>query len=162
MFVSRWDVAVTDKVPDELRNQLGIAIAMRTYKAYRELLASPRWQRSSTPAPGRSGCCGPAPAPRIPQASDMLYVKALAAPYTVNTMPEETLLAFADHGEVGADLPADGGDCEAVLARVRARQASTSTRSRRSCRSEGAEAFVKSWNELIGRIDVKTELKTAS
>ena len=92
VFVSRWDSAVAGKVPAELHDKLGIAVAKRTYKAYRDLLDSDRWPSASpTPAPGRSGSCGRAPAPRIRKASDMLYVKALAAPHTVNTMPEETL-----------------------------------------------------------------------
>ena len=117
VFVSRWDVAVTEKAPEALRDQLGIAIAGQTYEAYRRLLDSPRWQRSSTPAPDPSVSSGPAPEPRTPKASDILYIKAPAAPFTVNTMPEATLKALADHGEIGESLPAHAGDCEEVLAK---------------------------------------------
>ena len=115
--MSRWDVAVKDKVPHELRNRLGIAIAKRTYKAYRELLASPRWQ---------AGSCRRRPqrllwastGTKDPEAPDTLYIEALAAPDTINTMPDKTLLAFADHGQVSGEMPADGGDAEAGDRRV--------------------------------------------
>ena len=93
VFVSRWDGAVKDTVPAALRNQLGIAVSQRTYKAYRSLLSSPRWQRIYNAGGGRSGCCGPAPAPRIRKISDVTYIRALAAPFTVNTIPEGTLKA---------------------------------------------------------------------
>ena len=112
LFVSRWDVAVSGKVPRELRNRLGIAMAQRTYKAYRELLGSPRCQRASNAGARPQRLLWASTGTKDPKASDVLYVKALAAPFTVNTMPEGTLKAFADHGEVGATLPADGGDCE--------------------------------------------------
>src|SRR5437763_2532262 len=115
VFISRWDAAVTGKVPESLRNQLGIAIAKRTYKAYRELLASPRWQRAFNFGARPQRLLWASTGAKDPNASDILYIKALAAPFTVNTMPEATLKALAEHGEIGAILPADGGDCEEVL-----------------------------------------------
>ncbi|HKD16393.1 MAG TPA: transaldolase, partial [Thermoanaerobaculia bacterium] len=116
VFISRWDVAVADKVPDKLKDRLGIAIAMRTYKAYRALLGSPRWQRAYNAGARPQRLLWASTGTKDPRASDVLYVKSLAAPFTVNTMPEKTLLALADHGDVGGTLPMDGGDCEKVLA----------------------------------------------
>jgi transaldolase len=116
VFISRWDSAVMGKVPDSLRDQLGIAIAKRTYKAYRQLLASPRWQHVFNAGARPQRLLWASTGTKDPKASDVLYIKALAAPFTVNTMPEGTLKALADHGELGTILPADGGDCEEVLA----------------------------------------------
>jgi len=116
VFISRWDAAVMDKVPHALRGQLGIAIAKRTYKAYRDLLDSPRWQRIYNAGARPQRLLWASTGTKDPEASDVLYVKALAAPFTVNTMPEQTLKALADHGKLGEILPADGGDCEEVLA----------------------------------------------
>src|SRR5438093_4720488 len=116
VFVSRWDSAVMGKVPDSLRDQLGIAIAMRTYKAYRGLLASPRWQRVFNAGARPQRLPWASAGTKDPKASAVPYTKALAAPFTVNTMPEGTLKALADHGELGTILPADGGDREEVLA----------------------------------------------
>ncbi len=116
LFVSRWDVAVSGKVPGELTNRLGIAVAQRTYKAYQELLASARFQRAANAGARAQRLLWASTGTKDPTASDTLYVKALAAPFTVNTMPESTLKAFGDHGEVGETLAPDGGDCEAVLA----------------------------------------------
>src|SRR5215468_3044009 len=114
-FISRWDVAVSGKVPGELTNRLGIAIAQRTYKAYRELLASARVQRAANAGARAQRLLWASTGTKDPKASDTLYVKTLAAPFTVNTMPEGTLKAFADHGEVGQSVAPDGGDCETVL-----------------------------------------------
>ena len=105
------------RCPTEMHNRLGIAVAKQTYKAYRDLLDSPRWQRLANAGARPQRLLWASTGTKDPEASDVLYVKALAAPFTVNTMPEETLLAFADHGELGELLPADGGDCEEVLAR---------------------------------------------
>src|SRR6202043_4243408 len=116
VFISRWDAAVMGKVPDALRGKLGIAIAERTYKAYRALLDSPRWQGLSNVGARPQRLLWASTGTKDPEASDVLYVKALAAPFTINTMPEQTLKALADHGELGDILPADGGDCEEVLA----------------------------------------------
>src|ERR1700720_1979240 len=115
IFISRWDSAVMDKVPDTLRDKLGITIAKRTFKAYRELLASPRWQRAFNFGARPQRLLWASTGTKDPQASDVLYIKSLAAPFTVNTMPEATLKALADHGDLGAILPPDGGDGEAVL-----------------------------------------------
>ncbi len=116
VFVSRWDAAVMDKVPESLRDRLGIAMAGRIYKAYRDILDSPRWQRVFSAGARPQRLLWASTGTKDPKASDVLYIRALAAPLTVNTMPEGTLKAFADHGEIGAMLPADGGDCEDVLA----------------------------------------------
>src|SRR5262249_53638606 len=114
VFISRWDSAVMGKVPDSLRDQLGIAIAKRTYKAYRTLLSSTRWQRAFNAGARPQRLLWASTGTKDPKASDILYIKSLAAPFTVNTMPEGTLKALADHGELGVILPADGGDSEEV------------------------------------------------
>jgi transaldolase len=155
VFVSRWDVAVVGKVPDALRNRLGIAIAKRTYQAYRSLLDSPRWQRAYNAGARPQRLLWASTGTKDPKASDVLYVKALAAPYTVNTMPEGTLKALADHGELGATLPADGGDSEQVLsgfAKAGIDVDSLATQ----LQDEGAESFDRSWNELMECIDSKS------
>src|SRR6476659_164591 len=115
VFVSRWDGAVAGKVPDALKNQLGIAIAKRTYKAARALLSSPRWQRVYNAGARPQRLLWASTGTKDPKASDVLYIKALAAPFTVNTMPEGTLKALADHGDLSAIMSADGGECETVL-----------------------------------------------
>ena len=111
LFISRWDVAVAGKVPVELGNTLGIAIARRSYKAYSDFIASARYKRALNAGARPQRLLLASTGTKDPKAPDILYVKALAAPLTVNTMPEGTLKAFADHGEVGAAMPADGGDC---------------------------------------------------
>jgi transaldolase len=148
MFVSRWDVAVTGKAPESLRDQLGIAIAKRTYKAYHAVLDSPRWQRVLNAGARPQRLLWASTGTKDPKASDVLYIKALAAPFTVNTMPEGTLKALADHGELGAILPADGGDCEDVLAQFSKVGIDVDALAVR-LQKEGAESFVKSWNELM-------------
>ena len=161
IFVSRWDVAVKDKVPDEFRNRLGIAIAMRTYKAYRDLLASPRWQKlaASGARPQRllwasTGTKDPG-SPGHP-----LYVEALAAPDTINTIPEKTLLAFADHGKVkDASCRFDGGNAEAVLAEF-TREGVDDEALAADLQREGTAAFAKSWSDLMYRIASKSEVLT--
>jgi transaldolase len=155
VFVSRWDVAVSGKVPGELANRLGIAVAQRTYKAYRELLASPRFQRAANEGARAQRLLWASTGTKDPKARDTLYVKALAAPFTVNTMPEATLRAFGDHGEVGDVLAPDGGDCERVLASfAKARVDIDALASR--LQDEGASSFVKSWNDLMTCIDSKS------
>ncbi len=148
VFISRWDAAVANKVPAALRNQLGIAIAKRTYKAARDLLGSPRWQRAYNAGARPQRPLWASTGTKDPQASDVLYVKALAAPLTVNTMPEGTLKALADHGELGAILPADGGDCEEVLAQF-AKAGVDVDALAAQLQDEGAKSFVKSWHELM-------------
>jgi transaldolase len=154
LFVSRWDVAVAGSVPADLRDQLGIAIAKRTYAAYRALLDSPRWQRAYNAGARPQRLLFASTGTKDPKASDVLYVKALAAPFTVNTMPEATLRAFAEHGEIGPLLPADGGDCEAVLARFKKAGVDVDALAAR-LQDEGAKSFVKSWNDLMAVIDSK-------
>jgi len=155
VFISRWDTAVTGKAPDSLRNQLGIAIAQRTYKAYRTLLDSPRWQRAFNFGARPQRLLWASTGTKDPKASDVLYIKALASPFTVNTMPEGTLKAFADHGELGAVLPADGGECEEVLTRF-AKAGIDVDALANQLQDEGAKSFVKSWNELLAVIDSKS------
>jgi len=157
LFISRWDKAVMEKVPQELRNCLGIAIAKRTYKAYQDLLASPRWQKLARAGAQPQRLLWASTGTKDPQASDILYIKALAAPDTINTMPEETLLAFADHGNVNDVLPVDGGDAEEILARfakVGVDNAALSAELQR----EGAQSFDKSWNELMDTIASKSNV----
>jgi transaldolase len=155
LFVSRWDVAVSDKVPSELTNRLGIAIAQRTYSAYRELLASARFQRAANAGARAQRLLWASTGTKDPKAPDTLYVKALAAPFTVNTMPEQTLKAFVDHGEVGDILVPDGGDCEKVLASFAKSGIDIDTLATR-LQQEGASSFVKSWNDLMACIDSKS------
>ena len=155
VFISRWDAAVAGKVPEPLRNQLGIAIAKRTYKAARALLSSPRWQRIYNAGARPQRLLWASTGTKDPQASDVLYVKALAAPFTVNTMPEGTLKALAEHGELGSILPADGGDCEEVLARF-AQAGIDVDALGAQLQEEGAKSFVKSWNELMTVITSKS------
>jgi transaldolase len=155
VFISRWDSAVMDKAPDSLRDQLGIAIAKRIYKAYRDLLDSPRWQRVSNAGARPQRLLWASTGTKDPKASDVLYIKALAAPFTVNTMPESTLKSFADHGEVSAILPADGGDCEEVLARF-AKAGIDVDGLATQLQDEGAASFVKSWDELMAVITSKS------
>jgi transaldolase len=148
VFISRWDVAVAGKVPPELKDRLGIAIGQRTYKAYCDLLASPRYRRVLNEGGRPQRLLLASTGTKDPKASDVLYVEALAAPLTVNTMPEGTLKAFADHGKVGAPTPADGGDCEVVLTRFR--QAGVDIDALAALlQDEGAASFVASWNELM-------------
>ena len=162
VFVSRWDVAVAGKVPEELSNRLGIAVAQRTYKAYRDLLTSPRWQRVYNAGARPQRLLWASTGTKDPKASDVLYVKALAAPFTVNTMPEATLKALADHGELSTIMAADGGDCENVLAQFAKAGVNIDTLAAQ-LQNEGAESFVKSWKELMGVIASKSDaLKKAA
>ena len=115
VFLSRWDGATIEKVPDRLRDKLGIAIGQQVYKAYRDILASDRWQRLTNFGARPQRLLFASTGTKDPKASDVLYIGALAAPNTVNTIPEKTLMAFADHGKLTGTLPPDGGDCEAVL-----------------------------------------------
>jgi transaldolase len=156
VFVSRWDAAVADKVPAALRNQLGLAIAKRTYKAARALLTSPRWQRIYNAGARPQRLLWASTGTKDPSASDILYVKGLAAPFTVNTMPEKTLKALAEHNELGSILPADGGDCEEVLAKF-AKAGIDIDALAAQLQDEGAKSFVKSWNELLAVIASKSE-----
>jgi transaldolase len=154
LFVSRWDVAVAGKAPPGLANRLGIAIAGRTYQAYRELLGSARFQRVANAGARAQRLLWASTGTKDPKASDVLYVEALAAPFTINTMPEATLEAFDDHGNVGAALAADGGDGEVVLAAFAEAGIDVGALALRLQR-EGEAAFVKSWNDLMDCISSK-------
>src|SRR6516164_10178755 len=155
LFVSRWDKATMDKVPDNLRDKLGVAIGQQTYKAYRDLLDSDRWQRLENLGARPQRLLFASTGTKDPKASDVLYIAALAAPNTVNTMPEETLKAFADHGEVAGVMPPDCGNCEQVLAQFTKAGIDIDALGEQ-LQSEGAAAFVKSWNELLGVIESKS------
>jgi transaldolase len=162
LFVSRWDVAVSGKVPGELSNRLGIAVAQRTYKAYRELLASARFQRAANAGARAQRLLWASTGTKDPKAPDLLYVKALAAPFTINTMPDRTLRAFDEHGELGEMLAPDGGDCETVLASFAKAGIDIDALAAR-LQDEGASSFVKSWNDLMACIDTKrTAIRKAS
>jgi transaldolase len=155
VFISRWDTPVMGKVPDSLRDQLGIAMAKRTYKAYRTLLSSPRWQRVYNLGARPQRLLWASTGTKDPKASDTLYIKALAAPFTVNTMPESTLKGFGDHGELGNPLPVDGGDCEEILAEF-AKAGIDVDALGAQLQLEGAESFVSSWNDLMDVIESKS------
>lgn len=157
VFVSRWDVAVSGKVSAGLNNRLGIAIANRTYKAYRELLSSARWQRAYNAGARPQRLLWASTGTKDPRAEDILYIKALAAPFTVNTMPEITLKALADHGELGSTMAADGGDCEKTLNEFGVAGIDVEKLAAR-LQEDGAKSFVKSWNELLAVISSKCEV----
>jgi len=155
MFISRWDAAVAGKVPERLNNQLGIAIAGRIYQAYLELLNTPRSQRAYNTGARPQRLLWASTGTKDPKAPDILYIKALASPFTVNTMPEATLKALADHGEIGPVMAADGGDCEKVLAEF-AKSGINVDSLAGQLQDEGATSFVKSWNELLAVIASKS------
>ena len=155
LFVSRWDVAVKDQVGPPYHNRLGIAIAMRTYKAYRELLASARWQKLAKAGAHPQRLLWASTGTKDPAAPDTLYIEAFAAPDTIDTMPEKTLLAFADHGNAGATMPVDGGSAEAVIEEFRQQGVNDDTLAARLQR-EGADAFSKSWRAMLQRISEKS------
>jgi transaldolase len=157
IFVSRWDVAVTGKVPPTLNNQLGIAVSKRIYKTYLGLLSSPRWMRAYNAGARPQRLLWASTGTKDPKASDVLYIKALAAPFTVNTTPESTLKAFAEHGTVGATMPTDGGDSKEVLARFAAAKINVQALSAQ-LQEDGAKSFVNSWNDLMGVIRSKSDL----
>ena len=154
VFISRWDAAVSGKVPRELNNKLGIAVAMRTYKAARNLLSSPRWHRIYNAGAFPQRLLWASTGTKDPAASDVLYIKSLAAPFTINTMPEATLQALASHTELGSILPIDGGDCETVLAKFNDAGIDISALAVQ-LQEEGARSFVKSWKELMSVIALK-------
>jgi transaldolase len=152
IFISRWDVAVQDSAPAGLRNQLGIAVAKRAYRAYRELLDSERWQGLANEGARPQRLLFASTGTKDPEASDTLYVEALAAPFTINTMPENTLKALADHGEIGDPLAEDGGDAEQVLSQFAEAGVEIESLAAR-LQEEGKVAFDKSWRELLSTIE---------
>jgi transaldolase len=156
LFISRWDVAVHDQAPDEIKNTLGVAVGKATYRAWREMLDSDRWQGLAEKGARLQRLLFASTGTKDPEASDTLYIEAFAAPDTINTMPDKTLKAFADHGEVGEPLPADGGDAERVFEAHRAAGIDTDALGLK-LQKDGAEAFVKSWDELLGTIKSESE-----
>jgi transaldolase len=156
LFVSRWDAAVAGKVPATMQNTLGIAVGKQTFKAYRTFLASERWQRAMNFGARPQRLLFASTGTKDPKASDVLYIKALAAPFTVNTMPENTLKAFGDHGDMSGVLGADGGDAESVLAQFTRAGIDISALAAK-LQDEGATSFVKSWDELMGVIETKSD-----
>lgn len=154
LFVSRWDVAVEQEIASPFHNRLGLAIAMRTYKAHCELLTSERWQRLAAAGAAPQRLLWASTGTKDPTAPDTLYVQALVAPRTINTLPEKTLLAFADHGRVERVLPPDGGYAEAVIAEFRREGVDDEALAARLQR-EGVDAFAASWHALLTRIREK-------
>jgi transaldolase len=161
LFVSRWDRAVADKVPANLRNKLGIAISQRTYRAYREMLGSARWQKLAAQGAQPQRLLWASTGVKDPSASPNLYVEALAAPATINTMPEKTLLAFAASGKLAGTMSADGGDAEKVLQQFAAAGIDIDGLAA-TLQQDGARSFVKSWEELLGRIAEKSSATAKS
>ncbi|CAM1000408.1 transaldolase [Rhodanobacter sp. Root179] len=154
LFISRWDVASNKQLPDELHNKLGIAVGQQTYRAYRQMLASPRWQKLADAGAMPQRLLWASTGTKDPNASDTLYISAFAAPETINTMPEKTLHAFADHGQLHGVMDVDGGDADAVLARISAAGVDIEQLAL-TLQREGAEAFVKSWHHLLDGIAEK-------
>jgi len=162
IFLSRWDVAVAEKVPAALRNRLGLAVGRRAYRAYCELLTSPRWLRVLNAGARPQRLLFASTGTKDPKAPDVLYIEGLVAPLTINTMPENTLKAFADHGKVGDAIRADGGDSETVLADFTKAGVDLAALAAK-LQQDGAAAFVNSWDSLMSVISSKaTALKKAA
>ncbi len=156
VFVSRWDVASNKQLPPELHNKLGIAVIQQTYRAYRELLASPRWQKLAAAGAQPQRLLVASTGTKDPNASDTLYISALAAPDTIDTMPEKTLLALADHGQLNGVMPEDGGDADATVAKISAAGVDIDALALK-LQQDGAQAFVKSWHQLLKGLSDKVE-----
>jgi transaldolase len=154
IFLSRWDGATMDKVPDQLRDKLGIAIGQQTYKAYRDILTSDGWQRLANFGACPQRLLFASTGTKDPKASDVLYIAALAAPNTIDTIPEKTLLAFADHGKLAGTLPRSGGDGEAVLDNFR-KAGIDLEQLAADLQSQGAKSFDESWRNLLGAIETR-------
>jgi len=161
VFVSRWDTGAKDAVTPEFQNKLGIAIAMRTYAAYRDLLDSPRWKKLEAAGAHPQRLLWASTGTKDPKAPETLYVEALAAPDTVDTMPEKTLKAFAEHGKLGAAMPADGGLCEQTIDEIR-RQGVDIEALAAKLQKDGGDAFAKSWHSLLGGLEEKVSRLTAT
>ena len=156
LFISRWDVAVQDQVPDEIKNTLGIAVGKATYRAWREMLDSERWKGLADKGARMQRLLFASTGTKDPEASDTLYIEAFAAPDTINTMPDKTLNAFADHGKVGDPLPADGGDAEQTFQAHQDAGIDTDALGLK-LQKDGADAFVKSWMDLLETIKSESE-----
>jgi transaldolase len=159
LFISRWDVSVSDEVPEGLRNRLGVAIGGRAYRAYHELLDSDRMQRLLNEGARPQRLLWASTGTKDPDASDTLYIEELASPFTVNTMPEPTLLAFAEHGEIGDLLPSDGGNAEQVLAEFGEAGIDVDALAAR-LQEEGKASFNKSWEDLLSSISSQRGVTT--
>ena len=155
IFISRWDVAVKDKVPQDLQNRLGIAVGQQTFRAYRELLLSDRWRTLAAAGAQPQRLLWASTGTKDPAAPDTLYLEALAAPDTVNTIPEKTLLAFADHGTAGGAMAADGADSDRTLASFAKAGVDVDALAAR-LQHEGAQSFSTSWNDLMAVIAART------
>src|SRR3954452_1068420 len=152
VFMSRWDAAVLHRVPDALRGRLAVAIGLKTYQAYREMMDSDRWQRLANEGARVQRLLWASTSTKDPESPDTLYVRCLSAPHTVNTMPEPTLVAFHDHGAVDALMPTDGGDADATLPEFEAAGIDVAVLGAK-LQSDGAKSFSDSWNDLLKRID---------
>ncbi|MES2790674.1 MAG: transaldolase [Planctomycetota bacterium] len=161
LFISRWDVAVTNKVPEALHGQLGIAIAKRAYRTYLGVLSSSRMQKIKQAGGKPQRLLWASTGTKDPKASDVLYVTSLAAPDTINTMPEGTLKAFADHGHRCALVPLDSSDCEEILSNFTHAGINIDALAKQ-LQDEGAKSFVKSWNELMASIESKSSALQAA
>jgi transaldolase len=157
LFISRWDRAVADKVPANLKNRLGIAIGQLAFKAYRDQLDSDRWQRLENSGARAQRLLFASTGTKDPQASDVLYVDGLAAPNTVDTMPENTLKATADHAAADSVLRRDGDDGTALLAEFEKAGVGITALAEKLQR-DGAEDFVKSWQDLLHAIELKSKV----
>ena len=156
LFISRWDKASASKLPENLHNQLGIAVAQRTYRAYRELLASPRWQKLASAGAQPQRLLWASTGAKDPTASDTMYIEALAAPDTIDTIPEKTLLAFADHGKASGPMADDGGNADATLQALTDAGIDIDALAKQ-LQKDGAASFVTSWQQLLQRIADKTQ-----
>ena len=154
VFMSRWDVAIANEVPDDLRDQLALSIGKDIYREYRESLDNDRWQRLANSGARPQRLLWASTKTKDPNAPDTLYVHGLAAPLTINTMPGSTLEAFFDHGNVGEPLPQDGGDAKEQLSRFEAAGIKLGILAKK-LQDEGAVAFIDSWNDLLARIEEK-------
>jgi transaldolase len=161
LFMSRWDVAVADQVPAELKDKLALAVGLDAYRAYRQILDSPRAQRLENAGARMQRLLWASTSTKDPKAPDTLYVRGLAAPFTINTMPDQTLMAFYDHGEIGPPMPADGGDCDAVLARFRDAGVDVGALATK-LQKDGAKSFDTSWKDLMSRIAKQTRTLAAA
>jgi transaldolase len=161
LFMSRWDVAVADQVPGELKDKLALAVGLDAYRAYRQILDSPRAQRLENSGARMQRLLWASTSTKDPEVPDTLYVHGLAAPFTINTMPDKTLMAFYDHGEIGSPMPADGGDCDAVLARFRDAGVDVGALATK-LQKDGAKSFDTSWKDLMSRIAKQTKTLAAA
>jgi transaldolase len=155
VFMSRWDKAVADTAPDRLKDRLGLAVGLDTYQAYRRLMDSDRMQRLENAGARVQRLLWASTRTKDPAASDTLYVHGLAAPFTINTMPDTTLEAFYDHGQVDDPMPADGGDADEVLARFADAGVDVAALANKLQR-DGAKAFVTAWNDLMACVSAQS------